>query len=104
MDHLNTGPLKVFYSDASVIQMLPFFRCFRYSDVRYSDPHCTSENLTNEIVWFSVSGFRIPYLLNHVFLLQEEDLIYLQRGGTGYSAANSSKLNAKRHRPQLAIS
>ena len=36
--------------------------------------------------------------------LKEDDLIYLQRGGTGYSAANSSTLNAKRHRPQLAIS
>ena len=36
--------------------------------------------------------------------LKDEDLIYLQRGGTGYSAANSSTLNAKKHRPQLAIS
>ena len=36
--------------------------------------------------------------------LKEDDIIYLQRGGTGYSAANSSTLNAKKHRPQLAIS
>jgi hypothetical protein len=36
--------------------------------------------------------------------LKESDIIYLQRGGTGYSAANQSTLNAKRHRPQLAIS
>lgn len=36
--------------------------------------------------------------------LKEEDIIPLQRGGTGYSAANDTSLNAKRHRPQLAIS
>jgi nitric oxide synthase-interacting protein len=36
--------------------------------------------------------------------LTEDDIIQLKRGGTGYAAANETTLNAKRHRPQLAIS
>jgi len=36
--------------------------------------------------------------------LTETDIIPLRRGGTGYAAANETNLNAKRHRPQLAIS
>lgn len=34
--------------------------------------------------------------------LQDEDLIYLQRGGTGYSNAND-QLKASRYRPSSAI-
>lgn len=36
-------------------------------------------------------------------ILKEEDIIYLQRGGTGYSAANKN-LEANHYRPTLAIS
>ena len=35
--------------------------------------------------------------------LEDSDIIYLQRGGTGYSAANE-KLKAEHYRPNLAIS
>ena len=35
--------------------------------------------------------------------LQESDIIYLHRGGTGYAAAND-QLEAKKYRPSLAIS
>jgi len=35
--------------------------------------------------------------------LKESDIIYLQRGGTGYASANA-KLEGKKYRPSLAIS
>jgi nitric oxide synthase-interacting protein len=35
--------------------------------------------------------------------LKESDLIYLQRGGTGYAAANTGTLQAKHFRPSMAI-
>lgn len=36
--------------------------------------------------------------------LKDKDIIYLQRGGTGFSAANVDKLDASKYRPNLAIS
>ena len=55
--HLNTGLNFVRYSNGGLNTELPFeyrtseyqtsesslFRCFHYSDVCYSDPHCTAE-------------------------------------------------------------
>ena len=35
--------------------------------------------------------------------LKEEDILYLQRGGTGYAKANDHSLKAKKYRPNMAI-
>ena len=37
-------------------------------------------------------------------MLKEGDIIYLQRGGTGYSATNEDSLRAEKYRPNMALS
>ena len=43
---LNSELSIVRNSNVSVIRMFPLFECFRYSNVRYSDPHCTNRIAT----------------------------------------------------------
>jgi len=89
----------------SLISRSDRYQCAVTGDVFNDSSHCAVLKTTGHVVTVECVNKIIKKDWTHPLTgqsLEEKDIIYVQRGATGYSAANA-ELMAESHRPSMAI-